>query len=174
MKKAVSIIRYLFFCIFFAFGASAIAFSMLSDEIAQNYKNTDNLRLIEENSRQIERLLKAYDLQLEQVKNDPQILEKLSERILGTEYDGDTVGADPAATIHERRLATEILNRSSDPNEPVPVLRTFAERATKKHVKQGLFLSGSGLILIAFTFFGAPKQKKEDKTENTENAFDAE
>ena len=168
MKKAVSILRYLFFCIFFVLGASAIALSILSDEITQNYKNAANLKLIEENSQEIERLLKAYDLQLEQVKNDPEILEKLSERILGTEYDGEIVGADPASTRQERRIATEILNRNSDPNEPVPMLRTYAKRATKKHVKQGLFLSGSGLILVAFTFFGAPKQKEEEQTENTE------
>ena len=165
MKKAVSILRYLFFCIFFALGASAVALSILSDEITQNYKNAEYLNLIEENSQEIERLIKAYDLQLEQVRNDPGILERLSERILGT---GDGDGGDPAATRQELRMATEILNRSSDPNEAVPMLRTYAERATKKHVKQGLFLSGSGLILVAFTFFGAPKQKEEEQPENAE------
>ena len=168
MKKAASILRYLFFCIFFVLGASAITLSILSDEITQNYKNIENLNLIEENSEKLERLIKAYDLQIEQVMNDPEILERLSRRIV------EGVGADPVATRQELRIATEILNPPSDPNEAVPLLRTYAERATRQHVKQGLFFSGAGLILIAFTFFGAPKQKEEEQTENAENISDAE
>jgi hypothetical protein len=167
MKKAASIVRYLFFCIFFAVGASAIALSILSDEIVQNYKNIDYLNLIDENTQEIERLIKAYNLQLEQVKNDPGLLERLSRRILGTDSQEDGV-AEIMATRQELRMATEILSRSSDPNETVPMLRTYAQRATEKHVKRGLFLSGSGLILIAFIFFGAPKQKQEEQTNNAE------
>ncbi len=174
MKKAASILRYLFFCIFFVLGASAITLSILSDEITQNYKNIENLNLIEENSEKLERLIKAYDLQIEQVMNDPEILKRLSRRIVEGVGGGVGVGADPVATRQELRIATEILNPPSDPNEAVPLLRSYAERATKQHVKQGLFLSGAGLILIAFIFFGEPKQKKEEQTENAGNSFDAE
>ncbi len=173
MKKTVSIVRYLFFCIFFVVGASAIALSILSDEITQNYKNIENLNLIEENSEKLERLIKAYDLQLEQVMNDPEILERLSRRILGTDSQEDGV-AEIMATRQELRIATEILNRHSDPNETTPMLRTYAERATQKHVKKGLFLLGSGLILTAFIFFGEPKQKDGSQTEKGENSSDAE
>lgn len=171
MKKTASIVRYLFFCIFFAVGASAIALSILSDEIVQNYKNTEHLKLIEENSQEIERLIKAYDLELEQVKNDPEILERLSRRILGTGSDNGGGGADPMAARQELRIATEILKRNSDPNEATPMLRTYAQRATQKHVKKGLFLLGSGLILTAFIFFGEPKQKGQEQTGNDEEDY---
>ena len=167
MKKAASILRYLFFCIFFVLGASAIALSILSDEIVENYENIDNLKLTEENSQKLERLIKAYDLQLEQVKNDPEVLERLSKRILGAESEDDG-GAEIMATQEELRIATEILKGPSDPNEAVGAIRVYAERATEKPVKQGLFFSGSGLILIAFIFFGAPKQKTEDIENNSD------
>ena len=158
MNRAASIVRYIFFCIFFAAGASAITLSILADEITRNYQSIEQLKLTEEDTARLEELLKAYDLQLEQVKNNPEVLERMRRKILGeNDQDGDTT--QPIATLEELRFAEEALSRSSEANATHSRFRIYAERATKKHVKQGLFLSGSGLILIGFTFFGASKNK---------------
>ena len=173
MNRAASIVRYIFFCIFFAAGASAIALSILADEIVQNYRGIEQLKLTEEDTARLEELLKAYDLQLDQVKNNPEVLERIRRKILGDqEQDGDIT--HPIATLEELQFAKEALKASSGSDEKHGFLRTYAERATKKHVKEGLFLSGSGLILIALTFFGAPKIKKRKQCSKVTGAGDAE
>ncbi len=159
MKRAASILRYIFFCIFFAAGASAIALSILADEIVQNYQGVEQLNLTEKNTIRLEELLKAYDLQIEQVQNNPEVLERIRRKVLGDENE-DPDAADIIATLEELRFAEEALAPSPNSNNTSSRLRIYAERSTEKHVKQGLFLSGAGLILIAFTFFGAAKTKK--------------
>ena len=97
----------------------------------------------------------------------------MRRKVLG-EDDQDSDITRPIATLEELRFAEEALNPSSGSDEKHGFLRTYAERATKKHVKQGLFLSGSGLILIALTFFGAPKIKKQKQCSKVTGAGDAE
>src|SRR5512143_3813970 len=81
MQNAGTLLRFVLFCLFFTVGASAIVLSVLTDEMVNYYRTRDLPDRIEADNQQIRELSSRYDQQIEQIRSDPSLLQRL-ERII--------------------------------------------------------------------------------------------
>lgn len=160
MTKPAAFLRYIFFCMFFTIGAGSIALSFLAPELSENIRNIDQLEQTLQNNEKLEELLEIYDRQIEITKSDPDILKRLERKTLGKDpTEQDT--AFPVPSQKRLELARQAINENAKIQAPPSKLRKYIEHSAKPKTRKGLFYAGAALILIAFIFFGTPKQKLE-------------
>jgi 3-hydroxy-3-methylglutaryl CoA synthase len=164
MSKIALLTRYIFFCLFFAIGAGSIALSFLAPELNDNYNSTDQFQLTEASNIKVQELIDVYDKQIEAAKNDPDMIKRLELKTFGTESNNENA-AFPEPSDKFLQAATKALEETQDA-EPAPSkFRKYIEQSADKKTRQGLFYSGSALILIAFICFAASKQKQEPEAQ---------
>lgn len=156
-----SFFRYILFCVFFAAGTGAIAFSLLVGEIDEYYRNSDALEKSEAENKRLEKLDSEYNLQLKQFQNDPNVVSRLNRLTTGEQpVSEDTVY--PTASADDISKAGQILNDNPAKAKTNAPFRKMVTRCKEKNLRLSLFVAGAGLIAVTFIFFGRSKPKTEE------------
>ncbi len=160
MEKSVAILRYILFCVFFAAGVAAMALAILADELGAYCDSKILLtQAIERDNPRIERLIADYALQIDHIQSDPNLLARLRRVTLGHKLQAEDTAYPQASS--EQLKAVEKLFAELDKPAPAPSRPQWVERISAARNRQAMFFSGAGLILVAFVFFGAAKEKKD-------------
>jgi hypothetical protein len=166
MTKTQAFIRYIFFCIFFALGIAAIFMSIKGDDIYNLYESNSLLDQTVIANQKLQALNTEYDLQLENIQNDPNILVRLKEVELGQEpHREETVFPDAPEEIIA--IAKEALRNDDNLKPSKNAIPQWASRITEPKIRRGLFFAGTALVLVSFVCFGTPSppHKKNDVSE---------
>ena len=159
MTKIGLLVRFIFFCLFFAIGASAMSLSILAPEILENYRNIDELKRNQQINKRLSELVEIYAAQIEIIENDPEVAQRLEEKTFGSTEPKNTDGAFPTPTQEFIEMANTVLEETQAPKASMSKYRKYIEQSARPKNRKGLFWSGAALIMIAFIFFGAPSRK---------------
>jgi hypothetical protein len=154
MTRSVAVLRFVFFCLFFAIGFAAMTLGILAGEINDYYRSKDLLAVTQQQIESIKTLTAQYDAQLRQIEKDPNILSRLRLITFGEKpHAEDTVF--PKAS--ELDAAAAALFEDQQNREQPPAVPQWTERISHTKTRKALFLAGAVLVLLAFVFFGTPK-----------------
>lgn len=147
------VIRAIVFVLFFSIGAAALSSSVLSDDLVQYYQNKQLLRAAQESLERLKSLNSDYDILLERLKEDPNlVVERLAPVTLGTETaDPNTVY--PRARSQQLAAARRALMEESNSRPEEPMMPEWLNRSRKPSSRITLFVSGVVLILTSFVCF---------------------
>ena len=159
MYKLALTIRFLLFAVFFLAGASAIVLSVLAEpDLKEYYNNRAALAQIQQQNEKIASLTDQYAKLIERIESEPNML----DRVIPLTFGHKPQAADTAfPEVQDQSLQTETdsLLDQIENKPPVSPMPTWFERILEPKIKRGLFLSGAGLILINFIFFGTTSGK---------------
>ncbi|MHC4474960.1 MAG: hypothetical protein ACYTEL_04905 [Planctomycetota bacterium] len=156
------ILRSLLFVVFFGIGAAAVAGAVLCDELFTHYRNKHQLQVQKHLTERLKSLNADYDALLEQLRRDPNLVERLGPAVLGTgRRDPNTVY--PKVTPQQLEAARQVLmDESKLPTSPA--VPAWLDRTSKPPQRIALFLAGSFLILISFIWFGSGRRDTANAT----------
>lgn len=152
-----SFVRFFLFCTFFAIGLFGLGLSILFDDLVSYYQGREALRLVEVTNEKLRSLNEDYDVLLEQLREDPNLLERAARVTFGAGGDSSDV-VYPKAREEELAAARAALLEDSEKSSNKAVLPEWLERFKEPRRRAALFLASSVLILIAFVFFGTVKE----------------
>ena len=146
------VIRAILFVLFFSIGAVSLSASILCDDLVQYYNNRQLVKAAQQSLEQLKSLNTDYDILLEQLEKDPNLVKRIARATLGIgPEDPNTVY--PRATAEQlaaaRRALTEDPNEKAALGEPPP-LPEWLSRCREPRRKIMLFLSGVALSLTSF------------------------
>lgn len=156
----------MFFLFFFVVGAAAIVLAILArPELENYYKNRQMLARIEQQNDKIKSLTAQYAAQVKLIESEPNILRRFSVTTFGRKPTApDTVF--PEATNAELRAETEnILSEQIAPTTETDPVPAWLTRILEPKIRRALFLTGCGLILVTFIFFGSTRYKPDPAAE---------
>ena len=156
-----NVIRMILFVIFFSIGAASLGVSILCDDLVQYYRNRQLLKVTQRSLNRLESLNADYDVLLEQLEKDPNLVKRLAPATLGTEPE-DANAIYPRATPGQLTVAHEALTKNKNDQSAGPLLPEWLTRCSEPRRRIALFVAGSVLILISFTCF-APIGKSPTK-----------
>jgi hypothetical protein len=157
-----TILRMLLFVVFFSIGAAVLSGSILCDDLLRYYHSRQALKAAEVTLNRLKSLNVDYDVLLEQLRKDPDLVKRIAPATLGTE----PVGANtiyPKATAEQLAAARKAL--TEDPNHKLAEseMPEWIIRCSKPPQRIMLFLAGAFLILISFIWFGPAGQKSQEE-----------
>ncbi|MCK5000332.1 MAG: hypothetical protein KAS23_12385 [Anaerohalosphaera sp.] len=155
----ITFFRFILFSVFFVVGASAVVLSLMVGEIEDNYRSREQLRLMHRDIERLENLIADYELQIEQVKQNPEAVARLKRVALGIEPQSDDTAYPKAGPEEFAAAAAAIKASRIDTDTPLksPI---WVQRTMEPKFRQSLFVAGSGLTLITLLFFGSgPKRQ---------------
>lgn len=155
-------IRLILFVVFFSIGAASLGISILCDDLVKYYRSRNDLAVGQQAVDKLKSLNADYDVLLDQLEKDPNLVKRLAPAALGTEPE-DPNAIYPRATPEQLAAARKAL--AQDPNEQAeaPTLPNWLTRCSEPRRRTTLFIAGSFLILISFTCFAPTKQPSEKK-----------
>lgn len=159
MQKIAVTIRFILFAGFFLAGSTAIVLSILAEpDLKEYYQNRAALARIKQQNEKIISLTGQYETLIGRIESDPKMLDRLIPLTFGHQPQAaDTAFPkvqDPTLQTEAEKLMNQIQN--STPAEMTPA---WFARILNPKIRQGLFLSGAGLVLITCIFFGTNKGK---------------
>ena len=154
MTRSVTVLRFVFFCLFFAIGSGAMTLAILAGEINDYYRSKDMFEVTQQQIESIKSLTAQYDAQLRQIKKDPNTLSRLKQVTFGEKPRADDTAFPKASELDA--AAAALLEDRQTPQEP-PAVPQWTERISHTKTRKALFLAGAILVLLAFVFFGTPK-----------------
>ena len=141
------------FVVFFGAGASALSVSILCEDLLGYYNNRELLRREEELLGQLESLEADYDIVLEQLEDDPNVVKRIAPAALGAEHDeADT--AYPKARAEELGAARKALEEEKKKGMAEAAVPAWLKRCCGSLQRMVLFIAGGFLVLISFICFG--------------------
>ncbi len=148
-----STLRMLVFIVFFSIGASALSISILCDELLRYYHNKQALNVAQESLEKLKSLNADYDVLLEQLKDDPNFIDRALPVTLGIEANEPNT-IHPKATVEHLAAAKKALTEDANDKAASPIVPSWLMRCSKLWRRAALFVSGTILILISFMYFG--------------------
>lgn len=147
------VIQAILFFLFFSIGAASLSSSVLCDDLVQYYRNKQFLGESKESLKRLESLNTDYDVLLERLKEDPNlIVDRLAPATLGTKSDDPNI-IYPRATSRQLAAARQALLEESS-REPAKVeMPQWLRRSREPRNRILLFTSGVVLVLISFVCF---------------------
>ncbi|UCF15500.1 MAG: hypothetical protein JSW59_19035 [Phycisphaerales bacterium] len=158
-----NVIRAILFVLFFSIGSATLSVSILCDDLARYYRNSELLAAAEESLDKLKSLNTDYDAviaMLQSDPNDPNSVRHLARVTLGPEHrDPNTVY--PRATADQLAAARRVLAVYS--NNPASAeakssMPKWLKRCSESRRKLTLFACGVVLILISLVCFGRRKE----------------
>ena len=147
------VIRTFLFVVFFSIGAASLSVSILCDELLRYYTNRQLLEAAEGTLSRLESLSTDYDLLLQQLEEDPNLVRHIAPAALGAEAaDGNTVY--PRASAEQLAAARRALTEGSNRQSGEPMVPGWIVRCSRPTHRVVLFLAGAFLVLISFIWFG--------------------
>jgi len=158
-----NIIRAFLFMVFFSSGAASLAGSILCDDLVQYYQNKQLLKAAQRYLERLESLNTEYDVLLDQLEKDPNLIKRIAKATLGTEPE-DANAVYPKATAGQLAAARKAL--AEDPNhyQTESTMPEWLSRCSEPRRRIILFFAGAGLILISFICFGPAGNKTQKST----------
>ena len=144
------------FVIFFSIGAASLGISILCDDLVQYYRNRQFLRVTRQSVNRLKSLNTDYDVLLEQLEKDPNLVKRLAPATLGTEPE-DANAVYPRATPEQLAAAHKALMEDQKDQSDAEMLPRWLTRCSEPRRRMTLFVAGSVLILISFTCFAPVK-----------------
>jgi len=150
------------FIIFFSIGTTALSASIIGDELLQYYHGRQRLRAKEELSNRLKSLNTDYDVLLQNLEKDPNLLERIAPLVLGMERnDANTIY--PKATEGLLEAVKKALEEDSGQQPTELVIPAWLVRCSEPTWRVVLFLAGAFLVLISFIWLGSAKQAGQEK-----------
>jgi hypothetical protein len=153
------------FVVFFSIGAAALSASILFADLLRYYNNREMLKAEKELSSRLKSLNADYDALLKQLRNDPNLIDRIANVTLGKD-DNDANTIYPKATAEQLAAARKALTEETSTEPTDTTLPQWLTRCREPRRRTMLFFAGAGLILISFICFGSAKEKKEEKTKS--------
>lgn len=157
-----NIIRAFLFIVFFSIGAGSLAGSILCDDLVQYYQNKQLLKAAQRYLKRLESLNTEYDILLNQLEKDPNLIKRVAKATLGTESE-DANAVYPRATARQLAAARKAL--ADDPNhyQTEPAMPKWLSRCIEPRRRIILFFAGAGLILVSFMCFAPAKSPQKEQ-----------
>ena len=147
------VIRAFLFVVFFSIAAASLSVSILCDELLRYYTSRQLLKVAEGTLSRLESLNTDYDLLLQQLEEDPNLVRHIAPAALGAEAtDGNVVY--PRASAEQLAAAKKVLMEGSDQQFCAPMVPGWIVRCSRPTHRFVLFLAGAFLVLISFIWFG--------------------
>ena len=147
-------LRMFLFVSFFSIGAAALSISMLCSDLLQYYRNKQLLKTAKESLHELELLNADYDALLQRLKNDPNLIDRISHAVLRTEQkDENTVY--PRVTPEQLDAARMALTEDANEGASGPRGPRWLIRCSQPRRRTMLFFCGAALILISFIWSGS-------------------
>jgi hypothetical protein len=167
------LVCYIVFCVFFAAGTVAIALSFLIQPELTNYFQSVALleKTIKDNEK-IQSLIDQYNSQNTLIEKEPNVLARLQQVALGqTPPQQEGIISPSDYNLQLAALAKQVLEENSpaDPNAYNPL---WVRRCVDVRYRSTLYLSGAGLLLITFMFFGSSRKSSTAKKRFRQNKPD--
>jgi len=159
-----NIIRAFLFVVFFSIGAAALSASILFADLLRYYNNREMLKAEKELSTRLKSLNTDYYALLQQLRNDPNLINRIAIVTLGKK-DNDANTIYPKATAEQLAAARKALTKETS-REAETTLPKWLTRCQEPRRRTILFFAGAGLILISFICFGSVREKKEEKAKS--------
>jgi hypothetical protein len=153
-----TITRLILFSFFFLAGLAVMMMSLLFNDFHGYYRNGYLLANTKSNVDKLKALNDDYDTLLRQLHSDPQFAERLAAATLGIEPKENKDVVYPRETATQLAVARSALTKESESasgeSAGVPPIPRWVERCKASNRRFAVFIAGSALILIAFTYFG--------------------
>lgn len=153
------------FVVFFSIGATALGGSILFTDLLQYYNNKELLKEKGELSTQLKSLNADYDVLLQQLKNDPNLLKRIADVTL-VKKDNDANTIYPKATAQQLKAAKTALTGQTGDDTPDSTLPKWLTRCKEPRRRTTLFFAGVGLILVSFICFAPARDTNQEKARN--------
>jgi len=157
-----NVIRMILFVVFFSIGAASLGISILCDDLVQYYRNRQLLRVTQQSVNRLKSLNTDYDILLEQLEKDPNLVKRLAPATLGTEPE-DANAVYPRVTPEQLAAARRVLMEDQKDQSDAAMLPEWLTRCSEPRRRMTLFVAGSVLILISFSCFTPAKQHPAKK-----------
>lgn len=157
-----NVIRTILFVIFFSIGAASLSISILCDDLVQYYRNRQLLRVTQLSVDRLKSLNTDYDILLEQLEKDPNLVKRLAPATLGTKPE-DANAVYPRATPEQLVAARKALMEDQKDQSDAAMLPEWLTRCSEPRRRMILFVAGSVLVLISFSCFTPTKQHPAKK-----------
>ena len=161
-----NIIRALLFVVFFSIGAAALIGSILFADLLQYYNNRELLKAEKELSNRLKSLNADYDALLRQLRNDPNIIRRVTLVTLGKD-DNDANTIYPEATAEQLAAARKALTEETNAEPADTTIPQWLTRCSEPRRRMILFFAGAALILISFICFGSVREKNGEQAESS-------
>ena len=146
------ILHLLLFVIFFGIGAGALGVAVLCDDLIQYCRNKHLVIEAQRSLQRFESLNAEYDALLEQLENNPDVLQRIAPATLGTRpADPNTVY--PRARARELAVARQALLDQADQQTAEAPIPKWLRRCSEPAKRIVLFIAGAGLVLISLVCF---------------------
>jgi hypothetical protein len=146
------ILRFLIFMIFFSSGAAALGGAVLCDDLIQYCHNRQLVRQAELSIRRLEALNTEYDVLLEQLESDPDLLRRIAPVTLGTRPE-DANAIYPKARVRELAGARKAVTQQANETLVEASIPRWLQRCSDPPKRIVLFIAGASLVLIAMVCF---------------------
>ena len=154
--------RVFLFIVFFSIGATAMYASIICNELIGHYHKRQLLKAKQEGTNRLESLIADYDALLEQLKKDPNLIERIAPATLGIEP-ADANAVYPKVTPEQLAAARKALMEDSGNRTAEPIVPDWLTRCSEPRRRIILFLAGAFLILVSFIWFGAARQRSQSE-----------
>jgi hypothetical protein len=155
-----SILRFLVFMVFFSSGAAALGGAVLCDDFIRYCRNRQILRQAELSIHRLESLNAEYDVLIEQLESNPDLLKRIAPVTLGTEpNDPNTVY--PKARARELAAARKAVMDQVNEEPADAAIPTWLQRCSDPPKRIVLFICGASLILISMVCFTSGGTEEE-------------
>jgi hypothetical protein len=168
----LNILRSFLFGVFFIVGTAALATAVLHEDLLQYYRNRQLLKDAQKTLVSLENLNEDYDVLLEQVEKDPNVLRRIASVSLGAEQQDQDRTVYPRVTPEQLDAMRSAL--LEDPNQLARggELPKWLVRSSEPYYRIALFTAGGFLMLISIICFGTIKPKGQSPESVTGNVTD--
>jgi len=157
------VILFVFFVLFFGVGATALNSSILCDDLVQYYRNKKLLEDARESLERLESLNADYDVLLESLEEDPNLLRRLAPATLGPRHQ-DANAIYPRATAEQLAAVSKAMMEESSRQSKASAMPEWLRRCSEPRRRKALLFCGVALILTSFVCFrpAKPVDEKEE------------
>lgn len=157
------VIRVFLFVVFFGIGASALGVSILCNDLLRYYTDKQLLKAAEVSLKQLESLNNDYDVLLQRLEKDPNLVKRIAGAALGAEREDKEV-VYPKVTAEQLAAAKKVLTEAHSQQSAEPAVPGWLTRCSEPRQRIVLFLAGAVLILISFICFNSAKQFRQKQS----------
>jgi len=153
-----AILRFLIFVIFFSSGAAALGGAVLCDDLIQYCHNQHMVKQAELSIRRLEALNTDYDVLLEQIESNPDLLKRIAPVTLGTQPE-DPNAIYPKAKARELASARKAVTEQADEARAEASIPRWLQRCSDPPKRIVLFVAGASLVLISMVCFTSSEEE---------------
>ncbi|MFA5423193.1 MAG: hypothetical protein WC374_04990 [Phycisphaerae bacterium] len=144
--------RLIFFVILFTAGAVALATAALYPDLLRYYQYNQLLQSSRDSLTQLKSLNTRYDTLLENIEQDPNLLSRAAAVVIGVEPNDSNV-VYPRTTPEQIAAAKKMLEKYDETKADTVPIPEYMQRLGRPGYRIVMFISGCGLILVAFICF---------------------